>query len=360
MTRSAMAAIGMILLSAAALARQAATQTVDPATRFVQVANTYSLAADITYLRAGGADLKLDVYRPSNATDPTPVLMFMHGGGWTNGSKNSSLFAFLPFLEMGWAVVNVEYRLADVALAPAAVEDCRCALRWIYQNAKQYKFDLDNIVTTGQSAGGHLALTTGMIPESAGLDRQCPGDRRRAWTTGDLGTQEMTVAAVLDFYGITDVEDLMNRKPGTVRQLHRGLARQRDGPRRAREARLADDLRAKGTATDHDHPRHRRFRRAVRPGDEAEEDARLRRQPQRVLPGRRRRSRRVDHGGHGQDLQSHPRLLRHVSHRRATPGRQAAKGIDLRAHSAPHVSHVSIAARGRSCGPQKVDSGWKS
>jgi acetyl esterase/lipase len=215
MTRSAMAAIGIIFLSAAALARPAAPQTVDPATRFVQVANSYSLAADITYLRAGGADLKLDVYRRSNATGPTPVLMFMHGGGWTNGAKNSSLFAFLPFLEMGWAVVNVEYRLADVALAPAAVEDCRCALRWIYQNARQYKFDLDNIVTTGQSAGGHLALTTGMIPESAGLDRQCPGDRRRTWTTGELGTQEMKVAAVLDFYGITDVEDLMNRKPGT-------------------------------------------------------------------------------------------------------------------------------------------------
>jgi acetyl esterase/lipase len=214
MTRSATAAIGIILLSATALARQGGPQTVDPATRFVQVANGYSLAADITYLRAGGADLKLDVYRPSNATSPTPVLMFMHGGGWTNGSKNSSLFAFLPFLEMGWAVVNVEYRLADVALAPAAVEDCRCALRWIYQNAKPYRFDLDIIVTAGQSAGGHLALTTGMIPESAGLDRQCPGDRRRAWTTGDLGTQELKVAAVLDFYGITDVEDLMNRKPG--------------------------------------------------------------------------------------------------------------------------------------------------
>ena len=214
MTRCATVAIGITLLSAAVPASQAAPQTVDPATRFVQVANTYSLAADITYLRAGGADLKLDVYRPSNAAGPTPVLMFMHGGGWTNGSKNSSLFAFLPFLEMGWAVVNVEYRLADAAPAPAAVEDCRCALRWIYQNARQYKFDLDTIVTTGQSAGGHLALTTGMLPESAGLDRQCPGDRRRAWTTGDLGTQPMTVAAVLDFYGITDVEDLMNRKAG--------------------------------------------------------------------------------------------------------------------------------------------------
>jgi acetyl esterase/lipase len=141
--------------------------------------------------------------------------MYMHGGGWTGGTKESSLFAFLPFLEMGWAVVNVEYRLADAALAPAAVEDCRCALRWIYQNAKQYNFDLNNIVVTGGSAGGHLALTTGLTPESAGLDRQCPGDRRRAWTTGDLSTRELKVAAVISWFGITDVEDLMNRKPGS-------------------------------------------------------------------------------------------------------------------------------------------------
>ena len=215
MTRSAIVVFGIVLLSAVGLVRHTSAQAVDAPTRFIQVANSYNLAANITYLRASGVDLKLDVYRPNDATGPTPTLMFMHGGGWTGGTKESSVFAFLPFLEMGWAVVNVEYRLADVALAPAAVEDCRCALRWIYQNAKQYKLDLNNIVVTGQSAGGHLALTTGLIPESAGLDRQCPGDRRRPWTTGDLTTQELKVAAVLDFYGITDVEDLMNRKPGS-------------------------------------------------------------------------------------------------------------------------------------------------
>lgn len=214
MTRFAIIAFGTVLLSGIGLVGQASAQAVDAPTRFIQVANNYNLTANITYLRASGVDLKLDVYRPSDATGPTPTLMYVHGGGWTAGTKESSLFAFLPFLEMGWAVVNVEYRLADVALAPAAVEDCRCALRWIYQNAKQYKFDLNNIVVTGASAGGHLALTTGLIPESAGLDHQCPGDRRRAWTTGDLTTQEMKVAAVLDFYGITDVEDLMTRKAG--------------------------------------------------------------------------------------------------------------------------------------------------
>src|SRR5262245_23880372 len=215
MTRSATSALIFVVLSGIGLTGVASAQTVDAPTRFVQVANSYSLAPNITYLRAGGFDQKLDVYRPTGATDSTPTLMYMHGGGWTSGTKESSLFAFLPFLEMGWAVVNVEYRLADAALAPAAVEDCRCALRWIYQNAKQYKFDVNKIVVTGASAGGHLALTTGITPESAGLDRQCPGDRRRAWTTGELTTQELKVAAVISWYGITDVEDLTNRKAGS-------------------------------------------------------------------------------------------------------------------------------------------------
>jgi acetyl esterase/lipase len=138
----------------------------------------------------------------------------MHGGGWTNGSKEAALPSFLPFLEMGWAVVNVQYRLADAAHAPAAVEDCRCALRWVYQNAAEYHFDTTAIVTTGNSAGGHLALTTGMLSEAAGLDRQCPGDRRRVWTTGTLGTEPLEVAAIVNWYGITDVYDLTQRPPG--------------------------------------------------------------------------------------------------------------------------------------------------
>ena len=146
MTRSATVAFGFIFLSNIGPAAPASAQAVDAPTRFVQVANSYNLVPDITYHRAGGFDLKLDVYRPSRAGDPAPTLIYMHGGGWTSGTKESSLFAFLPFLEMGWAVVNVEYRLADAAIAPAAVEDCRCALRWVYQNAKQYRFDLNNIV----------------------------------------------------------------------------------------------------------------------------------------------------------------------------------------------------------------------
>jgi acetyl esterase/lipase len=111
---------------------------------------------------------------------------------------------------MGWNVVNVEYRLARVSLAPAAVEDCLCALRWIGANVSKYGIDVNRLVVTGDSAGGHLALTTGMIPESAGLDRECPG------------APLPKVAAIVNWYGITDVADLLdgpNRKGYAVAWL---------------------------------------------------------------------------------------------------------------------------------------------
>ena len=189
---SSVVAVTLISLVGLAIASGAAAQISDAATRFVEVAGGYRLVPDITYVRAGGVDLKLDLYQARGA-DSAPVLMYIHGGGWTNGSKASSALTFLPYLEMGWSVVNIEYRMADVAHAPAAVEDCRCALRWVYRNAERYNFDVERIVVTGNSAGGHLSLTTGMVTADAGLDRQCPGDRNRAWSTGTTSMAELKV-----------------------------------------------------------------------------------------------------------------------------------------------------------------------
>ncbi len=140
-----------------------------------QLQNQYRIVPNVTYLTANNWEAKLDLYLPRQSSGVSPTLMYIHGGGWTGGSKEGSAFSFMPYLEKGWAVVNVEYRLARVSLAPAAVEDCLCALRWILHNAKQYNLDTNNLVVTGNSAGGHLALTTGMTPASAGLDRECPG-----------------------------------------------------------------------------------------------------------------------------------------------------------------------------------------
>jgi len=70
---------------------------------------------------ANNWDAKLDVYTPSEAAGPLPTLLYIHGGGWVRGNKESNVLRLLPYLEMGWAVVNVGYRLGEVSLAPAAV-----------------------------------------------------------------------------------------------------------------------------------------------------------------------------------------------------------------------------------------------
>src|SRR5215472_3516321 len=153
-------------------------------------ANEYQVLPNITYLTANNYEAKLDIYKRRDATGPQPTLIYIHGGGWVGGSKEGSLMSLLPWFEMGWNVVNVEYRLGRVSLAPAAVEDCLCALRYVAAHSKAYDFDVARLVVTGESAGGHLSLTTGMIPESAGLDRQCPG------------VPLPKVAAIVNFYGI--------------------------------------------------------------------------------------------------------------------------------------------------------------
>lgn len=165
---------------------------------------------NITYLKANNVELKLDVYAPHNATQPVPTLIYFHGGGWVQGTKDGSLLRLLNYVEMGWGIVTVQYRLADISPAPAAVEDCLCALRWVIRNGEQYGFDVNKLVLMGESAGGHLALTTGMIPASESLDRQCPGQ------------EKLKVAAIVNWYGITDVEDLLegeNRKSYAVQWI---------------------------------------------------------------------------------------------------------------------------------------------
>lgn len=174
-------------------------------TQAIESNNRYSLVPNITYLTVNNYDLKLDIYAQSNATTPRPTLIFIHGGGWIGGSKEEAVAELSPYLEMGWNAVNVQYRLADVSLAPAAVEDARCALRWVIRNAKQYNIDTNKIVLAGFSAGGHLALTTGMLPTSAGFDNLCPGN------------ENLKVAAIINIQGITDVSDLLS---GTNRRQY--------------------------------------------------------------------------------------------------------------------------------------------
>ena len=160
----------------------------------------YWVTPDITYQTANNTNLKLDVWYQHEVKTPSPTLVYIHGGGWIFGTKEGSILNFLPYMEMGWTIVNVEYRMASNSPAPAAVEDTRCALRWVFRNAKQYNFDTSKIVLTGHSAGGHLSLITGMLPNGTGLDNNCYGD------------EDIKVAAIINWYGISDVSDLIAGK----------------------------------------------------------------------------------------------------------------------------------------------------
>ena len=119
-----------------------------------------------------------------------PGVIVIHGGGWIQGNKESMLERFcLPFVEHGFVVANVEYRLAPSATAPAAVNDVLEAAKWFRDRAAVYKVDPNQIIVTGGSAGGHLAMMVGMVPESAALG------------------PSIKIAAIINFYGISDVPD---------------------------------------------------------------------------------------------------------------------------------------------------------
>ena len=181
--------------------------------------------SDLTYLTVNGHESKLDIYRRRGPGGPDPVLIYMHGGGWVSGHKGDGMMYTLAWLQMGWDVINVEYRLAAVAPAPGAVEDCLCALRWIVSHSAQYQIDPSRIVVMGDSAGGHLALMTGMAPVSAGLDRPCN-------PSGDAPIPK--VAGIVNWYGITDVTDLLKdpqHREGTL-QWFANVANREDLARR--------------------------------------------------------------------------------------------------------------------------------
>jgi acetyl esterase/lipase len=152
---------------------------------------------NIVYLTAGDWNGKLDLYLPRRPSGVLPVALLFHGGGWVTGSKDEIALDVLPYLAMGFAVANVDYRLAREARAPAAVQDARCALRWVIRHAPQYGLDSARVVLVGSSAGGHLALMAALAPPAAGFDGLCPGD------------EPLRVAAVVNFFGIVDAAELL-------------------------------------------------------------------------------------------------------------------------------------------------------
>ncbi|MCA8991197.1 MAG: alpha/beta hydrolase fold domain-containing protein [Planctomycetaceae bacterium] len=156
---------------------------------------------DIPYVENGHERQVLDLYLPESTGKPRPLVLWIHGGAWRAGDKNSG--PWMPLLEKGFVVASMNYRLSQHATFPAQIEDCKAAVRWLKQHAKEYEIDPDHFGAWGSSAGGHLVALLG--------------------TSGDIPTLEGTsetdvssrVQAVCDWFGPTDFS-LMNKQAGEI------------------------------------------------------------------------------------------------------------------------------------------------
>lgn len=150
------------------------------------------MISDVEYARVGDISLVLDIFAKSGTEEALPVVVWVHGGGWSGGSKGNCPGVFLA--ERGYAVVSINYRLSGQATFPAQLHDCKAAIRWIRANSKKYNFDPDRIGIWGGSAGGHLVALMGTTIGRKKLE-------------GDVGgnlEQSSAVQAVCDWYGPSD------------------------------------------------------------------------------------------------------------------------------------------------------------
>ena len=120
--------------------------------------------------------LTLDLYRPSSGKGPFPAVVIYFGGGWQNGRPGIFAPIAQALARRGYVCVVPEYRLSGEKPFPAAIHDCKAAIRWTRANAGRYRIDPDRIATLGGSAGGHLS---GFMGATNGIDRfEGEGDHR--------------------------------------------------------------------------------------------------------------------------------------------------------------------------------------
>lgn len=158
---------------------------------------------NLVYETVGDRELPLDLYLPTNAEGPLPLVIWVHGGGWKGGSKDG-MNRFVGLLSRGYAVASVEYRLSGEAIFPAAVEDCKAAVSFLRLNAKAYGLDPDRFGAWGSSAGGHLVAMLGVT-----------GDTDKFDIHPVTKLAPSTVQAVCNWFGPSDLLR-MNDFPGRI------------------------------------------------------------------------------------------------------------------------------------------------
>ena len=156
-----------------------------------QSARDTMIQKDITYAESGGRALTLDFYKLSSMNHP-PLVVWIHGGAWHSGSKANPP---LSFLDYGYALASVDFRLSTEKPFPAQVFDIKAAIRYLRAHADQFGFDGKKIIIWGASSGGHLAALVATTNDDKDLE-------------GNLGAYLSTSSSVqgcIDYYGPTDL-----------------------------------------------------------------------------------------------------------------------------------------------------------
>lgn len=159
--------------------------------------SNYNGLIDVVYKNVNSTNTRMDIYYPTNPTTPVPVVINMHGGGWSGGFKEEQ-GGFNMYFDRGYAVANVEYRLRGEALAPACVEDVRGALNYVLNHAQELNINVNKVIFQGGSAGGHLALMGGYLQNNKIYDNDCV-----------QYSNPIKIMAVIDKYGPCDFTQLM-------------------------------------------------------------------------------------------------------------------------------------------------------
>lgn len=125
----------------------------------------------LVYASYGQRELQLDLFRPKNATQPLPAIICIHGGGWFKGDRSSMTNLAQALAAKGYMTATISYRLSGEAKFPAAIQDCKAAVRFLRAKSAKFGIQPDSIGVTGLSAGGHLAAllaTSGGVKELEG------------------------------------------------------------------------------------------------------------------------------------------------------------------------------------------------
>ncbi|QCX27467.1 alpha/beta hydrolase [Nocardioides jishulii] len=169
----------------------------DPGVRIVR---------DVRYSPAGRRGL-LDLYLPAETpSTPAPVLLQIHGGGWTIGTKEHQGVPLMQHMaSLGWICVAINYRLAPRDPFPAQIIDVKKAIAWIKEHVAEHGGDPDYVVVTGGSAGGHLAALAALTP---GAPEYQPG-----FEEADTSVQAAApIYGVFDFAGATGLRSAITMR----------------------------------------------------------------------------------------------------------------------------------------------------